>query len=126
MTATNADSDFKPGFFTDDEIKLARERENDMFGVEVSEDKSQIKVSPKDKYSFYDPLLLTVEHLVKFPKSRIWHIELLTSMHIIGSDPHHDPSNHVRWSGIPLSAMLDRMFAAPCLTRCLDSMKTGV
>ena len=45
-----AASDFKPGLFTDDEIKLARERENDMFGVDVSEDKSRIKVFPKDKY----------------------------------------------------------------------------
>jgi hypothetical protein len=31
-------------------------------------------------------------------------------MHNIGSDPHNDPSNHVRWSGIPLSDMLDKIF----------------
>lgn len=109
-TATNVDNTFKPECFTDDEIKLARERENDKFGVEVSEDKSKIKVFPKDKDSFDDPLLLTVERHIKFPKDRMWHIELLTDIPNIGPDPHNDPSNHVRWSGIPLSVMLDKIF----------------
>ena len=94
--------EFKPEFFTDDEIKLALERENDKFGVEVSEDKSKIKVFPKDKDSLDDTLLLTVEY-IKFPKDRLWHMELLT-------DQHNDPRNHVRWAGIPFSVMLDKMF----------------
>lgn len=105
-TSANVDKNFKPECFTDDEIKLARERENDKFGVEVSEDKSKIKVFPKDKDSLDDPLLLTVERHIKFPKDRMWHIELLTD----GTDPHNDPRNHVRWAGIPLSVMLDKMF----------------
>lgn len=105
-TAANVDNNFKPECFTDDEIKLARERENDKFGVEVSEDKSKIKVFPKDKDSLDDPLLLTVERHIKFPKERMWHMELLTD----GTDPHNDPRNHVRWAGIPLSVMLDKMF----------------
>lgn len=109
-TATNVDNNFKPECFTDDEIKLARERENDKFGVEVSEDKSKIKVFPKDKDSLDDPLLLTVERHIKFPKDRMWHIELLTDISNIGPDPHNDPTNHVRWSGIPLSVMLDKIF----------------
>jgi hypothetical protein len=99
------EQEFKPEFFTDDEIKLARERENDKFGVEVSEDKSKIKVFPKDKDSLDDPLLLTVERHIKFPKDRMWHMELLTD-----TDQHNDPRNHVRWAGIPLSVMLDKMF----------------
>lgn len=109
-TAANVDNNFKPECFTDDEIKLARERENDKFGVEVSEDKSKIKVFPKDKDSLDDPLLLTVERHIKFPKDRMWHLELLTDIPDIGPDPHNDPSNHVRWSGIPLSVMLDKIF----------------
>ena len=109
-SAVNVNNNFKPEFFTDDEIKLARERENDEFGVEVSEDKSKIKVYPKDKDSIYDPLLLTVERHIKFPKDRMWHLELLTDIPTIGPDQHNDPSNHVRWAGIPLSVMLDKMF----------------
>ena len=109
-TAANVDNNFTPECFTDDEIKLARERENDKFGVEVSEDKSKIKVFPKDKDSLDDPLLLTVERHIKFPKDRMWHIELLTTIPNIGTDPHNDPRNHVRWSGIPLSVMLDKIF----------------
>lgn len=96
--------------FLDDEIKLALSRVNDKFGVEVSDDKSKIKVYPKDKDSFYDPILLTVEHHFKFPTHKIWHIELLTDIPNIGPDPHNDPSNHVRWAGITLSDMLDKMF----------------
>ena len=96
--------------FLDDEIKLALSRVNDKFGVEVSDDKSKIKVYPKDKDSFYDPILLTVEHHFKFPTHRIWHIELLTDIPNMGPDPHNDPSNHVRWAGITLSDMLDKMF----------------
>lgn len=95
--------EFTPELFTDDEIKLARERENDKCGVEVSEDKSKIKVFPKDKDSLLDPILLTVERHIKFPKDRMWHMELL-------SDMHNDPRNHVRWAGIPFSVMLDKMF----------------
>ena len=109
-TAVNSDNNFSRETFTADAIKLARERENDTFGVEVSEDKSKIKVFPKDKDSIYDPLLLTVERHFKFPKDRMWHLELLTTITNIGPDPHNDPSNHVRWSGIPFSAMLDKMF----------------
>lgn len=109
-TYANVDNNFKPECFTDDEIKLARERENDKFGVEVSDDKFKIKVFPKDKDSLDDPLLLTVERHIKFPKDRMWHLELLTTIPNIGPDPHNDPSNHVRWSGIPFSAMLDKMF----------------
>ena len=109
-STVNVDNNFTPDFFTEDEIKLARERENEKYGVEVSEDNSKIKVFPKDKDSLDDPLLLTVERHIKFPKDRMWHVELLTNMHNIGPDPHHDPSNHVRWAGIPLSAMLDKMF----------------
>lgn len=108
-TAANVDNNFKTECFTDDEIKLARERENDKFGVEVSEDKSKIKVFPKDKDSLDDPILLTVERHIKFPKDRMWHIELLTDISNIGHDPHNDPTNHVRWSGIPLSVMLDKI-----------------
>ena len=96
--------------FLDAEIELALSRANDKFGVEVSDDKSKIKVYPKDKDSFYDPLLLTVERHIKFPKDRMWHMELLTDMQINGTDPHNDPRNHVRWAGIPLSVMLDKMF----------------
>lgn len=109
-TSANVDNNFKPECFTDDEIKLARERENDKFGVEVSEDKSKIKVFPKDKDSLDDPLLLTVERHIKFPKDRMWHIELLTDIPNNGTDPHNDPRNHVRWAGIPLNVMLDKMF----------------
>lgn len=109
-TSANVDNNFKTECFTDDEIKLARERENDKFGVEVSEDKSKIKVYPKDNDSCYDPLLLTVERHIKFPKDRMWHMELLTYMQSNGTDPHNDPRNHVRWAGIPLSVMLDKMF----------------
>lgn len=109
-TTVNSDNNFSQETFTDDEIKMARERENDTFGVEVSEDKYKIKVFPKDKDSIYDPLLLTVERHIKFPKDRMWHLELLTTIPNIGPDPHNDPSNHVRWAGIPLSVMLDKMF----------------
>ena len=110
-TSANVDNNFKPECFTDDEIKLARERETDKFGVEVSEDKSKIKVFPKDKDSLDDPLLLTVERHIKFPKDRMWHMELLTDMQSSGTEPHNDPRNHVRWAGIPLSVMLDKMFS---------------
>ena len=96
--------------FLDDEIELALSRANDKFGVEVSDDKSKIKVYPKDKDSCYIPLLLTVEHHFKFPKDRIWHIELLADISNIGTDPHNDPSHHMRWAGIPLSIMLDKMY----------------
>lgn len=109
-TTVNSDNNFSQETFTDDEIKMARERENDTFGVEVSEDKYKIKVFPKDKDSIYDSLLLTVERHIKFPKDRMWHLELLTTIPNIGPDPHNDPSNHVRWAGIPLSVMLDKMF----------------
>lgn len=109
-TSANVDNNFKPECFTDDEIKLARERENSKVGVEVSEDKSKIKVFPKDKDSLDDPLLLTVERHIKFPKDRMWHMELLTDMQSSGIDPHNDPRNHVRWAGIPISVMLDKMF----------------
>ena len=55
-TTVNSDNNFSQETFTDDEIKMARERENDTFGVEVSEDKFKIKVFPKDKDSIYDYL----------------------------------------------------------------------
>ena len=106
----NVNNNFVQETFLDDEIELALSRANDKFGVEVSDDKSKIKVFPKDKDSLDDPLLLTVEHHIKFPTDKMWHVELLTNMHNIGPDPHNDPSNHVRWSGIPLSVMLDKMF----------------
>ena len=48
-TTVNSDNNFSQETFTDDEIKMARERENDTFGVEVPEDKFKIKVFPKDK-----------------------------------------------------------------------------
>ena len=108
--AVNVNNNFVQETFLDDEIELALSRANDKFGVEVSDDKSKIKVYPKDKDSLDDPLLLTVEHHVKLPTDKMWHIELLTNMHNIGSETHHDPSNHVRWSGIPLSVMLDKIF----------------
>lgn len=109
-TRVNVNNNFVQETFLDDEIELALSRANDKFGVEVSDDKSKIKVFPKDKDSLDDPLLLTVEHHIKFPTDKMWHVELLTNMHNIGPDPHKDPSNHVRWSGIPLSVMLDKMF----------------
>lgn len=109
-TRVNVNNNFVQETFLDDEIELALSRANDKFGVEVSDDKSKIKVFPKDKDSLDDPLLLTVERHIKFPKDRMWHIELLTDMPNIGPDPHNDPTNHVRWSGIPLSVMLDKIF----------------
>ena len=109
-TTVNSDNNFSQETFTDEEIKMARERENDTFGVEVSEDKYKIKVFPKDKDSIYDSLLLTVERHIKFPKDRMWRLDLLTDIPNIGPDPHNDPSNHVRLAGIPLSVMLDKMF----------------
>ena len=109
-TCVNVNNNFIQETFLDDEIELALSRANDKFGVEVSDDKSKIKVYPKDKNSLDDPLLLTVEHHIKFPKDRMWHAELLTDIPNIGPDPHNDPSNHVRWAGIPFSAMLDKMF----------------
>ena len=109
-TRVNVNNNFVQETFLDDEIELALSRANDKFGVEVSDDKSKIKVYPKDKDSLDDPLLLTVEHHIKFPTDKMWHVELLTNMRNIGPDPHNDPSNHVRWSGIPLSVMLDKMF----------------
>ncbi len=109
-TRVNVSNNFVQETFLDDEIELALSRANDKFGVEVSDDKSKIKVYPKDKESCYDPLLLTVERHIKFPKDRMWHIELLTDIPNIGPDPHNDPSNHVRWSGITLSVMLDKIF----------------
>lgn len=105
-TRVNVNNNFVHETFLDAEIELALSRANDKFGVEVSNDKSKIKVFPKDKDSLYDPLLLTVERHIKFPKDRMWHMELLTD----GTDPHNDPRNHVRWAGIPLSVMLDKMF----------------
>lgn len=102
----NVNNNFVQETFLDDEIELALSRANDKFGVEVSDDKSKIKVFQKDKATLADPLLLTVEHHIKFPKDRMWHMELLTD----GTDPHNDPRNHVRWAGIPLSVMLDKMF----------------
>ena len=109
-TRANVNNNFVQETFLDDEIELALSRANDKFGVEVSDDKSKIKVYPKDKDSLDDPLLLTVEHHIKFPTDKMWHIELLTNIPNIGPDPHNDPSNHVRWSGITLSDMLDKMF----------------
>ncbi len=79
--------------------------------MEVSYCPSQIKVYPKDKNSFNDPILITVEHHVGFPKERIWHFELLTTMATGGVEPHNDPHNHVRWVGIPFSALLDKVIA---------------
>jgi len=109
-STVNVDNNFVQETFSDDEIELALSRANDKFDVEVSDDKSKIKVFPKDKDSLDDPLLLTVERHIKFPKDRMWHMELLTDMQSIGTDPHDDPRNHVRWAGIPLSVMLDKMF----------------
>ena len=109
-TTVNSDNNFIQETFLDDEIELALSRANDKFGVEVSEDKSKIKVFPKDKDSIYGPLLLTVERHLKFPKDRMWHLELLTDITNIGHDPHNDQSNHVRWAGIPIRVMLDKMF----------------
>lgn len=109
-TRVNVNNNFVHETFLDAEIELALSRANDEFGVEVSEDKSKIKVFPKDKDSLFDPLLLTVERHIKFPKDRMWHMELLSDMQSSGTDPHNDPRNHVRWAGIPLSVMLDKMF----------------
>lgn len=109
-TRVNVDNNFVHETFLDAEIELAMSRANDEFGVEVSNDKSKIKVFPKDKDSLFDPLLLTVERHIKFPKDRMWHMEILTDVQINGTDPHNDPRNHVRWAGIPLSVMLDKMF----------------
>lgn len=72
--------DFVQDKFTSDEIKQAIDRGSDKYGVEVSYCPSQIKVYPKDKSSLNDPILITVEHHVGFPKERIWHFELLTTM----------------------------------------------
>lgn len=107
----NINNNFVQETFLDDEIELALSRANDKFAVEVSDDKSKIKVYPKDKESCYAPLLLTVEHHIKFPKDRIWHIELLTDISNIGTDPHNDPRYHMRWAGIPLSVMLDNLYS---------------
>jgi len=103
--------DFTQVKFTSDEIQQAIDRGNEKYGVEVSYCPSQIKVYPKDPHSLNDPILITVEHHVVFPKDRIWHFELLTTM---GEDPHNDPHNHVRWAGIPFSALLDKVI------ECLD------
>lgn len=109
-TRVNVNNNFAQETFFDDEIELALSRANDKFGVEVSDDKSKIKVYPKDKDSCYSPLLLTVERHIEFPKDRMWHIEFLSDIPNIGLVPHNDPRNHVRWAGIPFSVMLDKMF----------------
>lgn len=104
--------DFVQDKFTSDEIKQAIDRSSDKYGVEVSYCPSQIKVYPKDKSSLNDPILITVEHHVGSPNERIWHFELLTTMTFGGVEPHDDPHNHVRWAGIPFSALLDKAIAA--------------
>ena len=104
--------DFVQDKFTSDEIQQAIDRDNEKYGVEVSDCPSQIKVYPKDKNSLNDPIIITVEHHIGFPKERIWHFELMTTVTFGGVEPHNDPHNHVRWAGIPFSALLDKVIAA--------------
>lgn len=104
--------DFVQDKFSSDEIKQAIDRGSEKYGVEVSYCPSQIKVYPKDKSSLNDPILITVEHHVGSPKERIWHLELLTTMTFGGDEPHNDLHNHVRWAGIPFSALLDKVVIA--------------
>lgn len=104
--------DFVQDKFTSDEIKQAIDRSSDKYGVEVSYRPSQIKIYPKDKNSLDDPILITVEHNIRWPNERIWHFELLTAMTFGGIEPHNDLRNHVRWAGIPFSALLDKVIAA--------------
>lgn len=98
--------------FTSDEIQQAIDRDNEKYGVEVSYCPSQIKVYPKNKNSLADPILITVEHNIKWLNERIWHIELLTTMAFGGVEPHNDPRNHARWAGIPFAALLDKVVIA--------------
>ena len=104
--------DFVQDKFTSDEIQQAIDRSNEKYGVEVYDCHSQIKVYPKDKNSLNDPILITVEHHVGFPKERIWHVELLTLATFWGVEPHNDPRNHARWAGIPFAALLDKVVIA--------------
>ena len=104
--------DFVQDKFTSDELQQAIDRGNEKYGVEVSDCPSQVTVYPKDKNSLNDPILITVEHHVGFPKERIWHFELMTTVTFGGVEPHNDQHNHVRWAGIPFSALLDKVIAA--------------
>ena len=104
--------DFVQDKFTSDEIQQAIDRGSEKYGVEVSYCPSQIKVYPKDKNSLDDPILITVEHNIRWPNERIWHFELMTTMTFGGVEPHNDPRNHVRWAGIPFSALLAKVIAA--------------
>lgn len=104
--------DFVQDKFSSDEIQQAIDRGSDKYGVEVSYCPSQIKVYSKDKNSPNDPILITVEHNIRWPNERIWHIELLTTMAFGEVEPHNDPHNHVRWAGIPFSALLDKVISA--------------
>ena len=104
--------DFVQDKFTSDEIQQAIDLGNEKYGVEVSYCPSQIKVYPKDNNSLNDPILITVEHNIRWPNERIWHIELLTTMVFGGVEPHNDPRNHARWAGIPVAALLDKVVIA--------------
>ena len=104
--------DFVQDKFTSAEIQQAIDLGNEKYGVEVSYCPSQIKVYPKDKNSLTDPILITVEHNIRWPKERIWHIELLTTMAFGEVEPHNDPRNHARWAGIPFGTLLDKVVIA--------------
>lgn len=104
--------DFVQDKFTSDEIQQAIDRGSDKYGVEVSYCPSQIKVYSKDKNSLNDPILITVEHNIRWPNERIWHIELLTTMAFGEVEPHNDPRNHARWAGIPFGTLLDKVVIA--------------
>lgn len=109
--------DFIQDKFTEDEIKQAIARESDEYGIEVSDDSSRIRMYPKDSESVIAPVVLTVEHHVKWPKDKCWHMELLNPF---GDDPHNDPKNHARWVGIPFRVFLDKVAASLVDSKYMD------
>ena len=96
--------------FTSEEIAEAISRDDEKHGVEVSYSPSEIKIYRKDKNSLNDPVKLTVEEYLKVP-GRIWHMELLTT--VKPESELLELGNHVRWTDIPFTAMLDK--AIECL-----------